>query len=553
MPTHLCLSITFLDPRFHGRRDGGEPEWPPSPLRLFQAIVAAAAAPTGRIENDLASAFRWFERLPPPCIVAPVGRTGEPYRLSVPNNAMDLVVKAWSKGNYDGSGDANPATHRTMKTVRPTHLLGGDQIRYLWTLPDPMSNADRAHAESIRTAVRAIVALGWGVDLVVGHGELASIEQDNQPPGAPSERWEPCARRSVVPLRTPKPGTLDALSRRHRAFQNRVTDEGFIPAPPLTTFSIVGYRRDTDLVPRLSAAFAITHLQTGKPRPFNPLRDTAIVAGRVRHALAQAAERAGWSTEDINQIIHGHTPDGSKPAQSNSNQPRFSYVPLPTLHRYRRDDGALVERLGDIRRVLIVGNDAPGVEALLTQVGQILSGRDLIDRFTGKPTATLVGLPRGDTATALYKSASSTWTTVTPMILPGYDDPTHIRRTLKRSAEAGKLSAEEQRLLLNELSQGIDRLIRKALRHAEISDHLIKHAQIEWRKTGFLSGADHADRYVPPAQLKAFSRYHVRIHWRDARGSPVSVPGPFVIGGGRFCGFGVCLPCAGGPHDGGRA
>src|ERR1700730_13175967 len=40
--SHFCLSVTFHDCRFHGRRDNGEPEWPPSPLRLFQSLVAAA-------------------------------------------------------------------------------------------------------------------------------------------------------------------------------------------------------------------------------------------------------------------------------------------------------------------------------------------------------------------------------------------------------------------------------------------------------------------------------------------------------------------------------
>ncbi|MBX9622589.1 MAG: type I-U CRISPR-associated protein Cas5/Cas6, partial [Gemmataceae bacterium] len=44
MGSSFCVSVTFLDPAFHGRGDGGEPEWPPSPLRLFQAVVAAAAA-----------------------------------------------------------------------------------------------------------------------------------------------------------------------------------------------------------------------------------------------------------------------------------------------------------------------------------------------------------------------------------------------------------------------------------------------------------------------------------------------------------------------------
>jgi D-alanine transaminase len=44
MPSFFGLSIRFLAPVFHGRADGEQREWPPSPLRLFQALVAAAAA-----------------------------------------------------------------------------------------------------------------------------------------------------------------------------------------------------------------------------------------------------------------------------------------------------------------------------------------------------------------------------------------------------------------------------------------------------------------------------------------------------------------------------
>jgi CRISPR-associated protein Csb2 len=43
MTGYLRITATFLASCFHGRRDGDEPEWPPSPLRLFQALVAASA------------------------------------------------------------------------------------------------------------------------------------------------------------------------------------------------------------------------------------------------------------------------------------------------------------------------------------------------------------------------------------------------------------------------------------------------------------------------------------------------------------------------------
>jgi CRISPR-associated protein Csb2 len=87
MPSSLALSIRFLDPTFHGRRDGGEPEWPPSPLRALQSLIAAAAA-AGRCNNSLpktaASALRWLEQQTVTTLVAPPAMTGSAYRLSVP-------------------------------------------------------------------------------------------------------------------------------------------------------------------------------------------------------------------------------------------------------------------------------------------------------------------------------------------------------------------------------------------------------------------------------------------------------------------------------------
>ena len=137
MSSHLCFSIQFLSGLFHGRRDGGEPEWPPSPMRLFQALVAASAAKSGdEFAERAAPALRWLEQQPPPLIVAPPATVTTPYRLSVPNNAMDIVGRAWARGNLYGDGDANPATHRAMKTVQPLRLVGGDAVHYLWQLPD---------------------------------------------------------------------------------------------------------------------------------------------------------------------------------------------------------------------------------------------------------------------------------------------------------------------------------------------------------------------------------------------------------------------------------
>lgn len=74
MDRYLVISVTFLHGRYHGSRGQGERDpWPPSPLRLFQALVAGARSGCrASLWTDAKiEAFRWLERLDPPGIVAP--------------------------------------------------------------------------------------------------------------------------------------------------------------------------------------------------------------------------------------------------------------------------------------------------------------------------------------------------------------------------------------------------------------------------------------------------------------------------------------------------
>ncbi len=492
MPHRLCLTITFLDPRFHGRRNGGEPEWPPSPLRLYQAIVAAAAAPTGRI-GQLDAALRWLEKLPPPTILAPVARTGEPYRLSVPNNAMDLVAKAWAKGNYDGSGDANPATHRTMKMVRPTHLMGGDQIRYLWKLPDPMSRDDKEHAEFIRLAVRSVVALGWGVDLVVGNGELLPNDLLENQSELTLERWQPGMSHAGVSLRTPTTGTLDALIRRHESFQNRITDAGFIPVPPLGTFSIVGYRRATDPLSRPYAAFALRRLDD--PSRWYALRqERAIcVAGMLRHVAWEAAKAdlGEWRDEKWSeQFVAGHGPRDRK-----ESFPRFSYLPLPTLGSRHAD--------GMIRRVLMAepfGGDGASVRWAQLRLG----GAVLREEGTGRDLALLQPLSESDGVLGCYTRPARIWQSITPVILPGFDDRKPARR---------------------------ERMLRQCFKDAGVDLSAVE--SFEARSASFIPASIGMQGYKRPKYLVGLPAVHVRLVFRQV------FAGPIAIGAGRHCGLGL--------------
>src|SRR5437762_267614 len=122
MPGELRVTAHFLQPYSHGRGEDGRPEWPPSPLRLFQALVASSV---GRqfVEDRRGralEALRWLERQPAPEIVAAPARiVSNTYRLFVPDNVGDKVAKAWSAGR-----DASIADYRTEKDVRPVRLSG---------------------------------------------------------------------------------------------------------------------------------------------------------------------------------------------------------------------------------------------------------------------------------------------------------------------------------------------------------------------------------------------------------------------------------------------
>src|SRR5262249_33518151 len=67
----LVLSIRFLDDRYHGQTAQGEKaEWPPSPFRLFQALVAGNARGAS-LPESVRVALRWLESLAAPVICAP--------------------------------------------------------------------------------------------------------------------------------------------------------------------------------------------------------------------------------------------------------------------------------------------------------------------------------------------------------------------------------------------------------------------------------------------------------------------------------------------------
>src|SRR5262249_38728087 len=115
-------------------------------------------------------------------------------------------------------------------------------------------------------------------------------------------------------------------------------------------------------------------------------------------------------------------------------------------------------------------------------------------------------IPTNDPRLRWYTSPSCVWSSVTPVILPGYDD-----------CDAKKT----------------DRLLRATLHQAGFPPKLSDSAALEWRRVGFWAGLDLAGRYKVGAHHARLPRYHVRIAW------PVPVPGPICFGAGRYYGMGL--------------
>lgn len=487
MPTHFCLTVRFLQPYSHGRGDGGDPEWPPSPLRVFQALVAAAAARWNERTRLVyaAPALRWLEGQPRPTIVAATGVPSDvKYRLYVPDNVADKVAKAWS-----GERDASIADYRTEKDVRPVHLRG-EAVCYLYPIPD----GDCSHLEVLAAAARSITHLGWGIDMVAANAAVISEADADKLPG---ERWRPVEDSLATGYRVPISGTLDALIQKHHAFLNRIErdtkgNESFKPVPPLSAFRVAGYRRDTDVAGRPYVAFKLLHPEEERLALFAATRAN-YVAAMTRHATANGADQKphDW----VDSYVHGHR------STSEDTKPRFSYLPLPTIE-HRPEGGCVV---GAIRRVILAELIGASVSHL-SWARQMLPGQFLLDENSGDRRAMLAPLSDSDWVLRQYTDACDTWATVTPVVLPGSDEG--------KSAKAEKL-------------------FMKALRHAGYCPEAL--AEFEFRNVPFWPGGDLSLSYKRPQYLKEgrWSVHHMRLRWKHR------VKGPMVIGAGRHCGLGV--------------
>jgi len=464
MKRYLVLSIRFLDDRYHGLTNQGEKaEWPPSPFRLFQAIVAGnACGPV--LSESIRAGLNWLEGLDPPAIIAPLATEGL--------ERLTYVINNYSHKD---------AGSRAPKTIRPMLLNGDRLLQYVWSF-----DSDAAHATSyaygIASAVRRIRCLGWGIDMAIGSG---SIHDEIPTTTETRTLFRPCSSqsRNGVDLRTPTIGSLLSLVRTYADFLNRYETPEVTRMESTAHYAPVLYRPDSA---RPFAAFRLLDPDSGKPQSFPAWRAVAV-AGMIRGAAHQAAKNAGRDPKWIGEFVCGHH-DGP------DSFPRFSYLPLPSIQP--------IVGVGRISRVLIA-EPIGGEGREVAWIKRSLTGRKA--RSEQGQDALLVPLTR-DNVLHNYVRTAQTWTTVTPVALPGSDDGSPSKTA---------------------------KLLEKMLRHAGYSVDSVEN--LDYHRVPFLRGAEDAKRYRPgaPHHLANCTMYHMRVRWKF----PMS--GPIALGAGRHCGLGI--------------
>jgi CRISPR-associated protein Csb2 len=474
---YLCISVTLLDPLFHGKGDDDAPEWPPSPMRLFQALLAGSRSGCRSAEwsGPKAEAYRWLERQPPPIIIAPPARRAADYKLFVPNNDSDKIFERQDR--------------LSRKDVRPQRIIdrGPHSLHYVWVIPEEDWVEVRPHVELLCSEARYLTTLGWGIDQAVTLGRVLNRGEVAALAGYRWRAWEgPFA--GSAKLRVPEEGVLEDLDRAYEAFRNRLSMDLPPKAREPRVFGTRIYLPIGMLPPRPRVAFEFPEGIAFRAQ------DVAKVAAMVRSLacrLAKEDEDAHEFPGGAEMYVAGHVERGT-----DVTPPRFSYLPLPSIGHEHAD--------GMIRRVLIAepfGGD--GVHATWAQ--QRLRNGTLRDE-RGNERGVLLDLWRRSSrrVVGLYVRESRCWYSVTPMVLPGFDDGEQVKA---------------------------ERLFLKAVAQAGIPIEAVDSFTL--RKAPYWAGGTHPRHYFVPDYMRQFSRWQVAVRFREP------IPGPLSLGVGRHVGLGL--------------
>lgn len=499
MPT-LLISVRFHDGRYYGSG-----EWPPSPARLFQALVAGAARGE-TLPAHVGEALQWLEGLEAPDIAAPVAYAGQAFKNFVPNNDLDAVG-----GDLERIGEI-----RAGKIIRPRFFDAATPLLYAWTFA-PGVDAER-HPHAICEIAGSLYQLGRGVDMAWAQGEvIEESKKDARLREGSGILWRPDKGGNGATLACPHPGSLASLTKRFAATRGRFKILGkgkkasqLFSQAPKSDFWQVPYNS-----PSIFLLFDIKKADAFAPQP---LERVVVLTEKVRD---QAAARLKKGLPDcaalIDRVFIGRDATDAEKAQ------RIRITPLPSIGH------AQTER--SIRRLVVV--IPPSCPIATGDIAWAFSGLALdFDSETGvMPNDGAELVPADDRTMLAHYGIEDTaparqWRTVTPAALS--DRAARRRIDPRRMREEAKGGAERLR---EQAEAGW--AVRQALRHAGIDTSA---QAIRVQREPFEGRGARAEAFVADTRFAKERLWHVEIAFAEP------VRGPLVIGDGRYLGLGLMAP-----------
>ena len=514
MPDALLLTLRFHDGRYHGAED-----WPPSPARLFQALVAGVARGAA-LEPDDAKAFEWLESLKPPVIAAPIKYDGKPYNISVSNNDLDRLGKDIEHiKRILISRITPPKEILTFKSIQPRLFDAAIPLLYCWRF----ENDPDGQARTLVKIAERLYQLGRGVDMSWAQAEILDMEKAErrlEEHGGTLHR--PTERNSGVLQACPGPGSLKSLIERYKAMGERFHREVKgrkinFTHPPKPRFRQIAYDS-----PPARLLYDLRHL--AKTSEFQPWPLTGIVklTETVRDITAERLAAALPTQTACIERVFGRVRDLSAADKAQ----RIRIAPLPSIGHPNAESS--------IRRVLV--EIPPNCPLPVDDLKWAFSGLHL---GSGPETGEI----RDDSLPMLIeaddrrmpdpygvgrngKQTFHLWRTVTPAALP--ERAARRRIDSVRTNETAKGARER----LEEETRAAG-AVRQSLRHAGIETAV---AAVRVQREPFRAKGARAEEFARGTRFSRHRLWHVEVAFTEPRAGPV------IVGDGRYLGLGLMAP-----------
>ena len=492
MPRSLLISVRFYEGQYHGQEDrfDGSFGWPPSPGRLFQALVAGSAC-GANLQADDVCALKWLEDLAPPRIAAPAARRGRAVKFYVPNNDLDSA-----------GGDPDRASKtRVDKYWRPCYFDPDEPVLYVWEFESGLTAAAR-----ICAIATGLFQLGRGIDMAWANGQvLDRQEADALLASHPGPLRVPGASGETA---TPHPGTLDSLVNRYQRKRRRLSTKGagreFRQAfrqPPKVSFRHTGY--DT---PARHLHFELRGPEGG----FAPryLSSVAPMVTSLRDAAARRLQESLPAKSALfERLIIGRDAGPCDLPQ------RIRLRPIPSIGAKYTDPS--------IRRIMV---EVPsGCPIRVDDLKWAFAGLQPHDPQTGEAWLGSLASTEDSEMANRYMQPAHVFQSITPVALSG----TQRRGGGTSGGTTAEMRSREERRAAS--------MVVQALRHAGIR---AKPTDIRVQREPFQMRGVRAENFAKGSRFSPCVLWHVKLRFREAIPGPL----PLVIGDGRFHGLGLMEP-----------